>query len=35
MHKILIEDIELEPDKALHYNFDDYMKEFDGNIKAS
>ena len=35
MHKILIEDIELEPDKTLHYNFDDYMKEFDCNIKAS
>ena len=35
MHKILIEDIELEPDKTLHYDFDDYMKEFDCNIKAS
>ena len=35
MHKILIEDIELGPNKTLHYNFDDYMKEFDCNIKAS
>lgn len=35
MYKILVEDIELEPDKTLHYDFDDYMKEFDCNIKAS
>ena len=34
MHKILIEDIELEPDKNLHYSFKDYIEELDCNLKA-
>ena len=35
MHnKILIEDIEREPDKILEYEFDEFMEEFDCNIKA-
>ena len=34
MHKILIEDIELEPNKTMHYSFDDCIEEFGCNIKA-
>ena len=34
MHKILIEDIEKEPDKILHYSFNEYMEEFDAKILA-
>ncbi len=35
MHsKVLIEDIEREPDKILHYEFDEFMEEFGCNIKA-
>ena len=34
MHKILIEDIETEPNKTLHYSFNEYMEEFDSDIKA-
>lgn len=34
MHKILIDDIEKESDKTLHYKFDDFMKEFDARISA-
>lgn len=34
MHKVEIEDIELEPNKTLHYSFDDYIEELDCNLKA-
>ena len=34
MHKVLIEDIEMEPNKTLHYSFDEYMEEFDSDVKA-
>ena len=34
MTKILIEDIEKEPNKTLFYEFNEYMKEFDANIYA-
>ena len=34
MHKILIEDIELEPNKTLHYSFDDCIEELDCNLEA-
>ena len=34
MAKILIEDIEKEPNKTLFYEFNEYMKEFDANIYA-
>ncbi|MCQ2753516.1 MAG: DUF177 domain-containing protein [bacterium] len=34
MHKILIEDIEFEPNKTLAYEFDEFMEEFGCNIKA-
>ncbi len=35
MHnKVLIEDIERESDKILHYEFDEFMEEFGCNIKA-
>lgn len=34
MHKILIEDIELEPNKTLHYSFKDCIEELGCNIKA-
>lgn len=34
MHKVLIEDIDLEPNKTLHYSFDDCIEELDCNIKA-
>ena len=34
MNKVLIEDIEFEPNKVLHYSFDEYMEEFGSNIKA-
>lgn len=34
MHKIKIEDIELEPNKTLHYSFDDSIEELDCKIKA-
>ncbi len=30
MHKILIEDIEREPNKTLHYEFDDEIEELEG-----
>lgn len=33
-NKILIEDIEREPDKTLHYKFEESMREFDCNISA-
>lgn len=33
-NKILIEDIEKESDKILHYEFDEFMEEFGCNIKA-
>ncbi|MCM1072873.1 MAG: DUF177 domain-containing protein [Bacteroides sp.] len=36
MHnKVLIEDIERESDKILHYEFDEFMEEFGCNIKAN
>lgn len=35
MFKILIDDIEKEQDKILHYEFNEYMKEFDSKICAS
>lgn len=34
MHKILIEDVEFEPNKTLTYEFDEFMEEFGCNIKA-
>ena len=34
MHKISIEDIEMEPGKTLHYSFNEYMQEFDADITA-
>lgn len=34
MHKILIEDIEREPGKVLHYEFNEFMEEFNSNIHA-
>ncbi len=34
MHKIKIEDIELKPNKTLHYSFDDSIEELDCKIKA-
>ena len=34
MNKILIEDIEKEPNGTLHYQFDEYMEEFQSNISA-
>ena len=34
MTKILIEDIEKEPNKTLFYEFDEFMKEFDADIYA-
>jgi uncharacterized metal-binding protein YceD (DUF177 family) len=34
MFKILIDDIEKEPQKILHYNFNEYMEEFGANIFA-
>ena len=34
MNKILIEDIEFEPNKTLHYSFNEYMEEFDSEVKA-
>ena len=34
MHKILIEDIELEPNKTMHYSFDDCIEELNCNLKA-
>ena len=34
MHKILIEDIENEPNKTLHYSFDDLIEELGCKIKA-
>lgn len=35
MYKVLIEDIEIEPDKTLHYSFDDYIKELNCSVKAN
>ncbi len=34
MNKILIEDIEKEPNKILHYEFDEFMQEFNAEIRA-
>ena len=34
MHKILIEDIEFEPNKTLHYSFDDCIEELGCKLKA-
>jgi len=34
MHKVLIEDIEMEPNKTLHYSFNEYMEEFGSDISA-
>ena len=34
MHKVLIEDIEFEPNKTLHYTFDDFIEELNCNLKA-
>ena len=34
MTKILIEDIEKEPNKTMFYEFDEYMEEFDADISA-
>ncbi len=34
MHKVEIEDIELEPNKTLHYSFDDYIEELECALKA-
>ena len=34
MTKILIEDIEKEPNKTMFYEFDEYMEEFDADIYA-
>jgi len=34
MHKILIEDIESEPNKILHYSFDDCIEELNCKISA-
>ena len=34
MNKILIEDIEKEPNKILHYEFDEFMEEFNAEIQA-
>ena len=34
MDKILIEDIELEPNKTLHYSFDDCIEELNCNLKS-
>ena len=34
MHKVLIDDIEFEPNKTLAYEFDEYMEEFGCNVKA-
>lgn len=34
MNKILIEDIEKEPNKILHYEFDEFMEEFNAEIHA-
>ena len=34
MNKILIEDIEKEPNKTLYYEFDEFMEEFGADITA-
>ena len=34
MHKVLIEDIEKEPNKILDYTFDEYMEEFGADIHS-
>lgn len=34
MHKVLIEDIEFEPNKTLHYSFDDRIEELNCNLNA-
>lgn len=34
MNKILIEDIEKEPNNILHYEFNEFMKEFNAEIHA-
>ena len=34
MNKILIEDIEKEPNKIFHYEFDEFMEEFNAEIQA-
>ena len=35
MHKILIEDIEFEPNKTINYEFDEFMEEFGSKISAN
>lgn len=34
MHKVLIEDIEFEPNKSMHYSFDDRIEELNCTLKA-
>ena len=34
MHKVLIEDIEHEPNKTIHYSFDDFIQELNCQLKA-
>ena len=34
MHKILIEDIESEPSKTMHYSFDEFMEDLNCSLKA-
>ena len=34
MHKVLIEDIEKEPDKVLHYTFDDCIEELNCDLHS-
>ena len=34
MHKILIEDIEKEPNKTLFYEFNEFMNEFNADVSA-
>ena len=34
MHKVLIEDIEFEPNKTLHYTFDDCIEELNCNLHS-
>ena len=35
MHKVLIEDIEFEPNKTLNYQFDDFIEEYGSNVVAN
>ena len=34
MHKVLIEDIEFEPNKSMHYSFNDRIEELNCTLKA-